>query len=291
MATATTTKPTTTTETPAIQTTSDSTTDLAAKLQVKPPSEVVDWINMLIYGEPGVGKTYLCGTAEDHPDTAPVLYLDIDGGVTTLRHRTSLDVKAVRSIEKIKRGTEEQLGINEIYELLFQSIDRETGKIPYGTVVIDRLDELADIDMRYIMRDAYNRKPETVDIDVPSPREWGINRSHIRKLVRAFKDLPCHVIFVSGVNTKEEEGQPTKYFPGFAGKLRNELPGFVDIVGYYYNDNSSGELHRKLQFQGTRRVQAKDRTDALGPELIDPTIPMMWEMIQTATPHENNTQS
>ena len=255
--------------------------DLAEKLQVKPPSEVVDWINMLIYGEPGVGKTYLCGTAEDHPDTAPVLYLDIDGGVTTLRHRTSLHVKAVRSIEKIKRNDEIILGINEIYEMLFQSIDKDTGKMPYGTVVIDRLDELADIDMRYIMRDAFNRKPESVDIDVPSPREWGINRSHIRKLVRAFRDLPCHVIFVSGVTAFQEEGQPTKYSPGFAGKLRTELPGFVDIVGYYYSDNSTGELHRKIQFQGTRRVQAKDRTDSLGPELVDPTIPIMWELIQT----------
>jgi hypothetical protein len=236
---------------------------------------------MLIYGEPGVGKTYLCGTAEDNPDTSPVLYLDIDGGVVTLRHRPSLHVLAVRSIDKIKRGEMTMLGINEIYEMLFQSIDRETGKMPYGTVVIDRLDELADIDMRYIMRDAYNRNPDKVDVDVPSPREWGINRSHVRKLVRAFKDLPCHVIFVAGVNSKDEEGQPTKYFPGFSGKLKTELTGFVDVVGYYYNEISgTGEVQRKIQFQGTKRVQAKDRTGALGGEIIDPTIPLIWDMIQ-----------
>jgi len=277
MATATT--PTTTSESASIPIV-EGLDDLADKLQVKPPSEVVHWINALIYGEPGVGKTYLCGTAEDHPDTTPVLYLDIDGGVTTLRHRSSLHVKAVRSIEKIKRGDEQILGINEVYEMLFQSIDKDTGKMPYKTVVIDRLDELADIDMRYIMRDAFNRSPEKVDIDVPSPREWGINRSHIRKLVRAFKDLPCHCLFVAGVTVFQEEGQPTKYSPGFAGKLRTELPGFVDIVGYYYNEvNSQGEVARKIQFQGTRRVQAKDRTGSLGMELVDPTIPMMWSLI------------
>lgn len=247
--------------------------ELRESLQVKTPSEIVDWLNFLMYGEPGAGKTYLSGTAEDHPDTSPVLYLDIDGGVTTLRHRKTLNTKAVRSIPEL----------NDIYEKLLKSIDPKTGKIPYGTVVLDRLDELADLDMRFIMKAAYERNPDKVDIDVPSPREWGINRSHIRKLVRAFRDLPCHVIFVAGVNTKQEEGQPTKYGPSFAGKLATELPGFVDIVGYYYNDSSTGELQRKMQFQGTRRVQAKDRTGALGGELINPTIPMIWDLINGNT--------
>jgi hypothetical protein len=87
------------------------------------------------------------------------------------------------------------------------------------------------------------------------------------------------VIFVAGMASRQEEGQPTKYFPGFSGKLASEVPGFCDIVGYYYNDNSTGEVVRRLQFQGTRRVQAKDRTDSLGEFIDDPSIPLMWNMI------------
>jgi phage nucleotide-binding protein len=234
---------------------------------------------MLLYGDPGVGKTHLCGTAMDHPGTAPVLYLDVDGGVTTLRNRQDLDVLPVRSID----GVDNTDGINQIYEKLFASItkdDKGARRLEhYNTVVIDRLDELADVDMRYIMRAAYARNPDKVDVDVPSPREYGINRSHIRKLVRAFRDLPCHVIFVAGVAARQEEGQPTKYFPGFSGKLQTEVPGFCDIVGYYYNDNSTGEVVRRLQFQGTRRVQAKDRTDSLDEFIDDPSIPLMWNLI------------
>ena len=256
---------------------------LRDSLQPKPPSQIIDYINMLLYGDPGVGKTYLCGTAMDHPGTSPVLYLDVDGGVTTLRQRQDLDVLPVRVIDD---PNPESPGINQIYEKLFASIhkdDKGNRRLEtYNTVVIDRLDELADVDMRYIMRAAYARNPDKVDIDVPSPREYGINRSHIRKLVRAFRDLPCHVIFVAGVAARQEEGQPTKYFPGFSGKLQTEVPGFCDIVGYYYNDNSTGEVIRRLQFQGTRRVQAKDRTDSLGEFIDDPSIPLMWNLIHPA---------
>lgn len=253
---------------------------LRESLQPRPPSEIIDYINALIYGDPGVGKTYLCGTAMDHPDTAPVLYLDVDGGVQTLRRRQNLDVVPVRGIDN---PDPENPGINQVYEKLYASIhkDAEGNRRleEYGTVVIDRLDELADVDMRHIMWAAQRRNPDKVDIDVPSPREYGINRSHIRKLVRAFRDLPCHVIFVCGVATRQEEGQPTRFFPGFAGKLQTEVPGFCDIVGYYYNDNSTGTTIRRLQFQGTRRVQAKDRTDSLGEFIDDPSIPLMWSMI------------
>jgi len=256
---------------------------LRESLQVKQPSELIEYLNLLVYGEPGVGKTFLEGTAEDHQDTSPLLIIDVDGGVTTLRHR-NVDCIPCRSIDKHPvTGAD---GINQIYEKLFKSKyidDRGVERIEhYNTVAIDRLDELADVDMRFIMRDAYARNPDKVDIDVPSPREYGINRSHIRKLVRAFRDLPCHVIFVCGVATRQEEGQPIKYFPGFSGKLQTEVPGFCDIVGYYTNDNTTGELIRRMQFQGTRRVQAKDRTNALGQLIDNPTIPMMWEMIQSS---------
>jgi phage nucleotide-binding protein len=224
---------------------------------------------MLVYGDPGAGKTWLAGTADDDPRTSPVLYLDCEGGVTTIRHRREIDVVPVRSIPQLE----------DIYNKLYHSIDQETNSIQYRTVVIDPVTELADLDMRTIMKAAYASKPETVDIDVPSPREWGKNRNHIRLIVRAFRDLPCHLIITAHANKKEEENQPTKYFPGFAGKLATEIPGFMDIVGYLYAESKTGTVQRKMQVQGTRRIQAKDRTSRLGAVVTDPTIPMLWDMI------------
>jgi phage nucleotide-binding protein len=247
--------------------------ELRELLQVKPPSEVVDWINLLVYGDPGSGKTWLTGTAADDKRLSPLLIADVEGGLTTLRHRKDVDVKPIRSMKDLEA----------LYNTLYKSI--KDGKIHYGTVAIDSLSELADLDMRDIMKEAYAKNPDKVDKDVPSQREWGKARAHMRTIVRAFRDLPCHVIYTAQVATLQEEGQPTKYFPGLSGKLRTEIPGFMDIVGYLTAESQQGVIERRLQIQGTRRVVAKDRTSSLAPEagfIESPTLPMMWDLIHSA---------
>ena len=241
--------------------------DLRETLEVKPPSESVEWLNFLIYGDPGAGKTFLAGTAEEDERTSPVLFLDIEGGVATIRHRQSIDVVRVRTLKQLET----------IHNTLYHSI--EDGRLYYMTIVIDSLTELTDVDMRAIMKEAKGRNPDKVDIDVPSQREWGKARNHMRTIVRAFRDLPCNVIFTAQVHQLQEEGQPTKYLPGFSGKLRTEIPGFCDIVGYLYPENQQGVIIRKLQVAGTRRVVAKDRTSSLGDILENATVPEMFDLI------------
>lgn len=242
-------------------------TDVSELLAIETIDDQVEWLNILVYGDPGVGKTYFGGTAEDHPDLAPMLAVNIEGGLTTLRHRKGLHTKTVRSMKELEN----------LYNTLYHSIS--DGKIKYKTLMLDSLTELADLDMRDIMKEAFSRNPDKVDKDVPSQREWGKSRAHIRTIVRAFRDLPCHVIYTAHVGTEQNEGQPMKYFPGFSGKLRTEVPGFMDIVGYMSVQNKGGGPARFLQVQGTNRVVAKDRTAALGDVVEDPSLPLIWEKI------------
>jgi hypothetical protein len=246
---------------------------LRASLQVVSASEVVEWMNIFIYGEPGVGKTYFLGTADDDVRLRPMLIFDVEGGMMTLRDKPGIDVIKVRSMQEVE----------DKYNKLYHSIDITDPEKPtmyYKTVGIDSLTELADLDMRKVMKDAYNRKPETVEIDVPSPREWGIVRNHIRLITRAFKDLPCHCVFTGGLGEDRKEGQPDKYRPAFAGKLVREVPGFADIVGYYKARNRGGEITRILQVTGTDRVLAKDRTKVLGLTVENPTLSSMWDTVE-----------
>lgn len=240
-------------------------------LQVQPPDAVVEYINLLLYGESGIGKTYFTGTADDDPRLRPLCIFDVEGGMMTLRNKPGIDVIRVRSVKEVQNK----------YNAIYRSI--KEGKLYYKTFGIDSLTELADLDMKDEMKIAYERNPEKVNIDVPSPREWGIVRNHIRMIVRAFRDLPAHIVFTAslGIDQKPESKEPPKYRPGFAGKLQREVPGFADIVGYYRaaSDGLGGNV-RRLQVVGTERVVAKDRTSVLGDYIDNPTLGSIWDIIE-----------
>lgn len=239
--------------------------------QVHPP-DTLGYLNMLVYGHPGAGKTRLGGTADDSPLTSPVLFLDIDGGTKTLRNKKDIDVIQVRDPQHLK----------EIHDEL-----RVSNNGHYKTVVIDSLTELCKLDMRIIMLDVAGKNPNQ-DVDVPSQREWGKSNEHIRRIVRAYRDLEMNTIFTAHmVESKDESTGQMTYYPSVPGKLKAEVPGFIDVVGYLYVSIEQEELTRVIQFQQSKKIIAKDRTDALGPRMVDPTIPAMMELINNSKGSNN----
>ena len=78
-------------------------------------------LNVLIYGDPGSGKTYLAGTAQDVPEMANVHVFNIDGGLLTLAGRGDIqaaDIHSVAELEeefyKIVNGHEDYAGIKTV---------------------------------------------------------------------------------------------------------------------------------------------------------------------------------
>jgi phage nucleotide-binding protein len=235
--------------------------------QVHPP-DALSFLNLLIYGHPGAGKTYLAGTAEDHEMTSPVLVLDVDGGTVTLRKRSGIDVIQVRSPQHMK----------EIHDSL-----REDNAGYYKTVVIDSITELQKLDMREVMREMLLKRPDR-DPDVPDKREWGISGEHIRRIIRAYRDLEMNTIFTAlMVDYKDDKTGQVTFSPSLPGKLRNEIPGFIDIVGYLFVTTNGEEVNRNLQLQQSQKVIAKDRTASLGAMLVNTSIPEMWDLIHDST--------
>jgi phage nucleotide-binding protein len=242
--------------------------DLRQLLGVVKPGHT-EWVNVFIFGDPKVGKTQLVSTAQDHPDTAPLLLFDVEGGTTTIRDRGDIDVVEIRSIDQFTRK------VNELQKL------GDNLSEYYRTLAVDNMSELQALDLIPIMKEAHGKNPERVDIDVPGQREWGKTREHMRKIARALRDLPCNLIITAHVNTVERDGQPAKHYPGFGGKAKSDVAGFMDIVGYMTMVQDKGkEAYTRVQFRGTRQVLAGDRFNILGDTMDNATFPEIWHKIK-----------
>lgn len=238
--------------------------DLKKQLGIKNVKEHLDYLNFLVYADPGVGKTYLGATAQDHPDTSPLLILDAEGGTTTIRNR-DVDVIRIKSFHQAKNIIE-----------TFQQIEPED--FPYKTVMLDSASEMQKVDMAEIMAEALEDK----GIDKPTFTEWGATGDHMRWLVRSMRDLPCHT-FVTALTQREKSADgEVKVFPQMPGKMQIDLPGYMDVVCYYYTEmDTNNTIERLLLAQPTKKFMAKDRTGNLEVVTVNPTFPELWEQMKS----------
>lgn len=219
---------------------------------------------MLVYGDPGVGKTVLAGSAQEVEAMRPVLFVDIEGGTLSIRERYP-DVDAVRITNWNDLGA--------LYDEL------RKGKTGYKTIVIDSITETQKFGMYHIMKQVLIRDPER-DPDLPSIGEWGKNIEQMRKFIRAYRDLPMHTIFTGLANyEKNSKTGAILTRPSLSGKLAGEVAGFLDIVMFMYIKNVDGNVKRLLLTQGTDSEIAKDRTDRLPLILENPTMQAIHDII------------
>lgn len=233
-------------------------------LQVGTVDEQTNTVNMIIFGDSGVGKTRLCGSASLVPEMSPVLFLDIEGGVSSLKYLYP-DISVIRIL------TFPQL--QSVYDALFE------GKHPYKTVIVDSLTETQKFGMYNIMERAQIKDPDR-DPDLPGIGEWGKNTEQIRRFVRAFRDIPnVNTIFTAlRMDDKNKLGVTTT-LPSLSGKLAREVSALVDEVLYMYVKNLGGSYERLLLAQKTEEIVAKDRSDNLPAVVQAPTMQMLYDYI------------
>ena len=226
-------------------------------LKVVRPDSLPPFVNFLVYGEPGVGKTCLAASASQVEAMHPVLLLDVEGGTLSLRKLyPDVDIVRIKSF----------LDFVEVHKALRQPDS------PYRTVILDSLTEIQKLGMYEIMRKTVE-KDEDRDPDLPGIGEWGKNIEQTRKIVRAFRNLPAHVIVTGLVMTEKQKNGKTLHKPSLSGKLSGEVAGFFDIVVYMYlkdrTEAEGGGTTRNIMTQGTENYVAKDRTDNLPTVMVD----------------------
>ena len=245
----------------------------------RPPKRSEAYFNALFYGLTGVGKTTLLGSAQDCPATSPLLIIDVDGGLLAL---------ADRKIDVVRATNFKQL--QEVYDYLRNQNDK------YKSVAIDSLTE----EQRVISMGSITGE---VDDDLgfndlgrstpPTRQDWLKSSHHMRKLIRAFRDLSyttdekrrVHVFLTSMQKVDEPSQRGT---PSLPGQLALEAGGYVDVLGRLAirpQEREDGKTVKKRFLYTSEHTDeegitylAKNRMGRLGRGVWDPTIAKLIEL-------------
>lgn len=164
--------------------------------------------NILIYAEPGAGKTstlqYLTGKT---------LVLDIDGTSRVLSGLTDIDVAEINP-ENVSKD------MLDFYALAKSKIKE------YDNIVLDNLSHYQKL---WLMEKGRNTKSGQ-----PELQHYGIFDTHLIDLISTFNSLEANVVYTAWEGTRQiqlESGQLyNQFLPDIRDKVVNHVMGIVPVV-------------------------------------------------------------
>jgi GTPase SAR1 family protein len=233
-----------------------------------PPQPLVatdEELRLLVFGEPGVGKTTLAMTAP-RP-----LVIDTDRG---------LIAAAIAGVEAL---TIEPQSYQDLEALYFWCRDNAE---EFDSIVIDSLDELVRLLLDQIVVEGKGKKANSTITDViPEQAEYLANQRQLHSILTEFRKLRKHMILTGGV--RERDGRRTpNVTPGLIPILNHftSVTGELVVMDLTADDavkhNTTPGTHRVLLTKPSAQRAVKTRLAALDPFVMDPTFPEMWDLVR-----------
>lgn len=225
-------------------------------------SDVDDKVNLLVYGDSGVGKTQLAGSDDRVLFVAPED--NSDGLLSAVLAGSTADKWPIDKWDDLAEA------FNYLYHL---------DHIPYNWVVIDSLTEMQMMAMRGILDAAVAENPAR-DPDIPQLQDWQKYYEMVKRMIKAFNALDVNVLYTALARVAEDTDGVEYMLPDLQGKKDNyakQVSSWMTSFGYMSvkrkKVSAEGEKpafvdERRITWKDTGLIKGKDRTGALAPYTI-----------------------
>lgn len=237
-----------------------------------------DFVNLLVYGKSGAGKTVFGGSADRVLFIAP----EDDGTLSAKRQGSKAQ----------KWPIETWSDVEEAYNYLYDLGDAITDQ--WDWLLVDSATEFQQLMLRGILTQV-NKENPTRDLDIPAIQDHQKWQNMFKRFVKAINALPVNVLWTALVRSETDEEGEEFLTPDIQGKgyqMSQSIAsymtsyGCMQVVRRKNPDWEEGmpvkdkyQKVRRITWEDIKTIQGKDRTNALAPYTEDKTLQQISDMI------------
>lgn len=223
--------------------------------------DVAKHASWLIYGESGVGKTWLAKTLPLTSDEK-LLYIAVDPGQLTLRDRP--DFSKVQA----PNGLWSKEFLLELYEYIRDNSNK------FEWVFVDGLDDLGEAVLAA-------EKKRTTNLQ----KAYGEMADFMKEWVLRMRDINgTNTILVTHIDSDKDSNNQYSFFPSFPGQaFKKRMKDYFDFVGCMRIVEDESGKKRMIQFsrEADIRYEVKERGGVVAP-LEEPNLASIMSRLQDA---------
>lgn len=226
----------------------------------KPAKEAVESVNMLLYGDSGVGKTTFCGSGRQRGKNDLIIAVE-KGTISAARAGSQANVLNVEDLD-------------QLFEII-SAIENEPERFEW--VCVDSITKLQDMIWQHIISKAVERNPGRNRFK-RELQEYGEAQLILKEIIERLNASKANILYTATSASDVNEEAEQYAIPNIHGQ-KNALAAWVtaqmDLVCYMTPGVHKGVEYRRFNFVKDSKHWAKDRFSVFRKPVANLTLEKM----------------